>query len=287
MAGNEPNEGTMDPTATGGILCVFAHPDDEQFGTSGALAAAAERSIPVRVLCFTRGDRGEISDPSLATRETLPDVREAELREACAILGLLLPIVLDYGDGRLAERDREELRDVVVTHLRAERPRVVLTFDRNGGYGHADHIAIHHATVAAVDAAADGEHRPDLGRPHRIDKLYFTAYPRGALAELNEAFRRHGIPQLDFGDVQTIADHEFGTADARVTTVVHVDPYWERRYASFRAHRTQYGPDSPFLRLPEPVFRELMRFDRFVRHRPAPAPVSGLPDEHDLWHGLE
>jgi hypothetical protein len=91
---------------------------------------------------------------------------------------------------------------------------------------------------------------------------------------------------LDLSSVQTIDTEEFGTADERVTTVVPVDHVWERRWASFRAHRTQYGPESPFLRLPEPVFREFMAFDRFVRHHPPPAPGSSLPDEGDLWEGL-
>ncbi len=273
--------------ATGGLFCVFAHPDDEQFGTSGALMAVAERSIPVRVLCFTKGDRGEISDPSFATRETLGAVREYELNTACRMLGLLPPFVLDYGDGTLAEHDPEELRDVVVAYLRSERPRVVVTFDRNGGYGHGDHIAIHHATAAAVELAAVASHRPELGPPHAVDKLYFTAYPRSLLDGLDALLRKHGLPVFDFSEVQTIADHELGTAPERVTTTVEVDRFWERRYAALRAHRTQYGPDSPFLRLPEAEFRALTRINSFVRHRPAPLPGATLPDEHDLWEGLE
>ncbi|MCC6791740.1 MAG: PIG-L family deacetylase, partial [Thermomicrobiales bacterium] len=72
-------------------MCVFAHPDDEQFGTAGALLDCIERGLPVHLVCATRGDQGEISDPALATRETLGEVRERELRDACELLGIEPP----------------------------------------------------------------------------------------------------------------------------------------------------------------------------------------------------
>ncbi|NIW45118.1 MAG: GlcNAc-PI de-N-acetylase, partial [Gammaproteobacteria bacterium] len=52
------------------------------------------------------------------------------------------------------------------------RPDVVLTFDPIGGYRHPDHIAIHNATVAAFDKAADPNYDDPLP-PHQADKLYF------------------------------------------------------------------------------------------------------------------
>jgi N-acetyl-1-D-myo-inositol-2-amino-2-deoxy-alpha-D-glucopyranoside deacetylase len=79
----------------GGVLCVFAHPDDEQFGTAGAMLACTDRGIPVHLLCATRGEAGEISDPALATPETLGHVREGELRTACGLLGIEPPEFLD------------------------------------------------------------------------------------------------------------------------------------------------------------------------------------------------
>ena len=270
------------------ILAIFAHPDDEQFGTAGALAACSARGIAVHVLSATRGEGGEIADPALATPDTLAAVRSEELRQACRLLGLAEPILLDHPDGYLGDDDPDRLLGEIVDALRRLRPRVVLTFDANGGYGHPDHIAIHRAALAAVEIAADVDdaRRGHRGAPHRPDKLYATAYPRSRLTEVNAGLVREGLPPINFGAVQTLPADELGTADGRVTTTVPVDPYWDQRWAALRAHRTQYGQGHPFLTVPESMIRGWLATDSFVRLLPPPDPAVPLPDEDDLWAGL-
>jgi LmbE family N-acetylglucosaminyl deacetylase len=277
-----------DPDAPTGpaLLAVFAHPDDEEFGTAGALILCADRGVHVQVVSATRGDAGEISDPALATRDNLGDVREEELREACRILGIADPMFFDYGDGQVAAADPDELVRRIVAAIRSVRPRVVVTFDANGGYGHADHIAVHHATVAAFERSSDPTFAPELGLPHRPDKLYATAFPRSRFSVMSAEMERFGVPGIDFGDVRTIELDEVGTADDRITTAVPVDAVWDRRWGALRAHRTQFGADSSFLRLPEQVVRGWMATDMFVRLVPPPPPGATLPDEDDLWAGL-
>lgn len=271
---------------TQGVLGLFPHPDDEQFGSSGAFIRCVRRGIPVQIVCATRGDAGEISDPLLATRETLAAVRERELIDACAMLGFEPPVLLDYRDGKLPEVPVDELRDRLVAAIRSFQPRVVLTFDANGGYGHPDHIAIHHATLAAWELVDDPAHRPDLGGPHRPDKLYATAYRRSHMALIDEGLRALGEPGLELGDVQTIAKEEIGTLDELLTTVVAVDDLFDLRMAAMFAHRTQFGDDSFMKRFPEELVRQLMAIDSFRRITPPPAPGAPLPDESDLWEGL-
>src|SRR3954453_20700578 len=87
------------------LLCVFAHPDDEEFGTAGALLSCASRGVNVVVASATSGGAGEIRGPSLAPPETLARVREAELRTACALLELAEPVLLRYPDGGLSAID--------------------------------------------------------------------------------------------------------------------------------------------------------------------------------------
>lgn len=271
---------------TGGILCAFAHPDDEQFSSAGALWKCVQRGIPVHVLCATRGDAGEISDPALATRETLAEVRSEELRIACAMLDFEPPHLLDYGDGKLPEVPADELRDVVVEYIRRLKPEVVLTFDANGGYGHPDHIAIHHATIAAIDVVGDDSHRPELGPGHIPAKLYATAYPRSLFAKMEQGLIDLGEPGFNLGAVQTIESSEMGTSADQLTTVVPVDDVYELRYAAMFAHRTQFGPEAMFARFPESLTRELMAIDCFRRIHPAPLREAPMPDETDLWAGL-
>src|SRR6266536_712500 len=82
----------------GGLLIAIAHPDDESFGMGGTMAAAAAAGRPVTLVCATRGEVGEIADPALATPETLGAVREQELRDACAALGVHDVRFLPYRD---------------------------------------------------------------------------------------------------------------------------------------------------------------------------------------------
>jgi len=274
------------------LLAAFAHPDDEQWGTAGALLACAERGIEIHVLSATSGDAGEISEPALATRRTLGAVREEELRTACAMLGFQPPILLRHGDGQLAVVERELLVGQIAVAIRRLRPRVVLTFDANGGYGHLDHIVIHQATLAAWECAADPIYNLPVGidfdrlPPHRPDKLYATAYPHSRVVKLNADLQRLGFATIDFGSVQTLYGDEILTPDELVTTVVPVAHLWERRWASLRAHRTQYGADHPFIAVGSEVASTWLPSDCFRRIHPAPAAGAPLPDEDDLWAGL-
>jgi len=268
------------------ILAVFAHPDDEQWGTAGALVLCADRGIEVHVLSATSGDKGEISDPALATPETLGAVREEELRAACAMLGFQPPILLRHGDGALADVDRHVLVGQIVAELRRLRPQVVLTFDANGGYGHLDHIAIHQATVTACERAAALDADPFGPAPHRVDKFYATAYPRSQLARVNADLARLGLPTIEFGAVQTVFGDDLATADEVVTTAVPSDHVFSRRWASLLAHRTQYGTFSPFVATGPEVARTWLSHDFFRRIIPAPVAGTVLPDEDDLWAGL-
>ena len=70
------------------VACVFAHPDDDTFGVSGSLALHARDDLELTVILATSGEAGRIADASLATRETLASVREAEDLASWRALGL-------------------------------------------------------------------------------------------------------------------------------------------------------------------------------------------------------
>ena len=96
------------------------------------------------------GEAGQIRDATTAVRRTLGRVREGELREACAHLGVSEVTMLDYVDGTLDAVDPEALADHVGRLLIEADPDVVVTFGDDGAYGHPDHIAISNATAAAA-----------------------------------------------------------------------------------------------------------------------------------------
>ncbi|HEY8292678.1 MAG TPA: PIG-L family deacetylase [Thermomicrobiales bacterium] len=117
---------------TPGILCVFAHPDDESFGVGGALAGYAMRGTPVDLLCATRGEAGQLGDPPVTTQEGLGAVREAALRDAVRVLGFRDLSLLDHHDGQLSDVPYETLLGEVMEVMRRVRPTTIITF---GPYG--------------------------------------------------------------------------------------------------------------------------------------------------------
>jgi LmbE family N-acetylglucosaminyl deacetylase len=57
------------------VLCVVAHPDDVEYGTSSAVAAWTARGVEVAYLLLTRGEAG---------MDGSPPERTAKLRWTCA-----------------------------------------------------------------------------------------------------------------------------------------------------------------------------------------------------------
>src|SRR5215467_15043056 len=83
------------------LLGVFAHPDDEGV-IGGALLHYSRSGVETGLICATRGEVGEISDPALATPENLGQVREGEMRAAAEVLGVHNLWFLDYRDSGMA-----------------------------------------------------------------------------------------------------------------------------------------------------------------------------------------
>jgi LmbE family N-acetylglucosaminyl deacetylase len=167
------------------ILGVFAHPDDESFCAGGTFAKYAAAGAEIMVVSATRGDAGQIRDARAATRRTLGLVRERELHQACAQLGIQHAVCLNYGDGTLKDVDAQVLTRDVTKIIRTFQPDAVITFGPDGGYGHPDHIAIGAATTAACALAGDTAAFPeqlDAGLPaHTPAALYHSYFPRSRM----------------------------------------------------------------------------------------------------------
>lgn len=273
------------------LMAIFAHPDDESFSMAGSLARATRRNYPVALVCATRGEEGQIADPSLATPENLGQVRERELRDAMAAVGVNDVTFLDYIDGHLAEADQTEALAKVVYQIRRFRPDVVATFDAKGGYGHVDHMAIHRLAVAGVSAAADSAEFPEQlaqgVQPHRVRKVYYTAIPRERLLAMRDEARARGVDFIPGGDEATIPVEEMGMPLALISTRMRLN---DEEYAAKRnavmSHKTQLPADSPWASATEEQLREFMGTETLVL---APAPISDKEyptPEDDLFAGL-
>jgi LmbE family N-acetylglucosaminyl deacetylase len=280
------------------LMAVFAHPDDESFGTGGTLARyGTDPDVRVVLVCATRGEAGEISDPGLATPEGLGDVREQELRCACQALGVEELILLGYRDSgmagtpenmdprALAMADFDEAVGKIVEQIRRERPDVVVTFDESGGYGHPDHIAVHYHAKAAYAAAADPAQYPEQIEaglePHQAAKLYYTAIPRRFFVAVADKMLELGM-EIPPRYLERL-EGPLGLPDEACTTDIFVKDFWDKKQKAVSCHATQLNPDSIFAALPPDVMRELQAWECFQL---AESTVGEDGDSHDLLTGL-
>ena len=270
----------------GGLLAIFAHPDDETFGIGGTMARCAARGIPVTMLCATRGEVGEITPGSEATPDTLGRFREQELRDAMGILGVSDVRFLGFRDsGMQGSPENEDQRALVrahpdaVTHMlvraiRELRPDVVATWDESGGYGHPDHVAIHHHTTAAFNAAGDPTRFRTAGAPWQPRRLFYNAIPVQEFVRVMDEMRGRGI------DVPSIAEGDDIMKLPRLepNCVIDVADVVEMKERAMLAHRTQISDMDPFMQMPEDLRRRFFGREYFYQAHPVLAPGTMLDD---------
>ncbi len=241
----------------------------------GALAHYAAAGAEVTLcFCATRGEVGEIADPSFASPETLGQVREQELQCSVGAMGVDRLILLGYRDsGMVGTAENEDCRAYInapegevivrlVAILRQTRPHVVVTFEPNGGYGHPDHIAAHHHTVKAFHFAADPAVYPELGPAgsptgcsHRHPALPFFRKMREGMVNL-------GMDTTDFD--RRRGDNAPGWPDEEISAILDVSDSIAAKWDALQCHRTQFGPGNLFRRLPDATVKELMSHEYFA-----------------------
>lgn len=175
------------------LLICFAHPDDESFGLGAAIGKWNAEGVDVYLICATNGDVGTIPDTMKDQYATVAELRLSELECADKILNFKQIFRLGYRDSGMMgsetsqhpdslwsqwQNNPERVTRDVVKVMREIRPQVVVTFNRYGGYGHPDHIAIQQATVKAFDCAKDASFDVEGLAPYQPQKLYFNAYPK-------------------------------------------------------------------------------------------------------------
>jgi len=245
------------------LLGVYAHPDDEG-GVSGAMLHYKTLGVEPGLVCATRGEVGEISDPALATPENLGQVREGEMRAAAEVLGVNNLWFLDYRDSGMAvtpdnqdppsfvQASAAEAVGKLVAIIRQFRPQVMVTFDETGAYGHPDHIAIYRYTTSAFYAAADGVQYPELGPAHMVSKLYYSAFPRSFVRQIGE-----WMQDQDYrGSFSHLDPEKLGIPDELINVRLNVEPWLETKNRSWSMHRTQINPNDPMSQLPQEIMRK-------------------------------
>ena len=167
------------------LVCFHAHPDDEAIATGGLMSAAAARGHRVVLVTATRGEQGEPVEGVLDAGEELWERRMVELAKSSEILGAEEPRWLGYHDSGMIGEDTNDLEGsfwtadmdeatdrfaAILTEVDAD---VVTIYDKDGGYGHPDHIMVHRVGLAAATKVG-------------VEHVYESTMNRTAMQEMLE-----------------------------------------------------------------------------------------------------
>jgi len=269
------------------LMAVHAHPDDEASSTGGVLADCSDGGIRTVVVTCTNGEFGDAPGgvkPGADghDEQTVAQLRLAELRESCKILGVTDLETLGYHDSGMPDWDYKDRPDAfcnipadvvagrIGTLIERYRPQVLVTYDPGGMYQHPDHV--HAARMALAAAAATGIPA----------KLYLTAMRGSDWQKVWEALRAAGVdvPAGPAADPERI--RQMAEAEQRITTTIDIRAVLPRKREALLAHRSQIS-DSWFSKIPPGVAQEAFGRESFIRARD----TTGVPvPEDDLFAGL-
>lgn len=263
------------------LVAFHAHPDDEALLTSGTMARAAAEGNRVVLVVATDGGLGLASSEFIGASDTkLGSVRMAELRVSARALVTARVETLGYADSglgpetppdppgrvRFVRADPEEAAERLAAILREEQADVLLTYDANGGYGHRDHVKVHHVGARAAELA---------GTPRVLQ----ATVPRDLLLRgIRLAAKVYRFPP----EFEPSSFERAYSASAAVTHRIDVRRYASQKRASMRAHASQSSADggadrtlAAFLRIPRPLFALVFGREWFVdAARPAGSGVA-------------
>lgn len=265
-----------------------AHPDDEALLTSGTMATLAAAGDRVVLVVATAGEAG-LAAGQLRADGGLGGRRRAELQASARALGVSRVEVLGYADSglatdpsppppadrlpRLADADVAAVAAILAGILTEEGADLVTGYDVNGGYGHPDHVAVHHIAAAAAKLA---------GTPVLLE----ATVPRDRLLSWARRVNRL-LPAGRRVDLTPWAQAYSAAAD--ITHRIDVRAQARARRASMRAHASQATADSGartlgvFTKVPPPLFGAV--FGREWYRQPGLPPTGHR--YHDVFATLE
>lgn len=275
------------------LLISYAHPDDESFGLGGLISRYVAEGVEVSLICATSGERGTVKEEFLKGYDSVKELRLAELDCAAEKLKLKHVVKLGYKDSGMMGSETSNDPDClwqaqedgvtrrVVEVIRDLKPHVVVTFNRYGGYGHPDHIAIQRATTKAFTLASHSSF--ETGQtPYAPQKLYYSNISARqirmgvALTRLRGQDPRRLGRNKDF-DLVAILDHIEPSH-----TAIDIRDYFDAWDAASACHASQIGGGGP--RFPLWLRRFITPYQNFTRIYPAPK--QNRIDERDFFQNV-
>lgn len=154
---------------------------------------------------------------------------------------------------RFGRADLEQAAQQLADILHEEKADLLLSYQSNGGYGHRDHVQVHHVGARAAELAAT--------------RACSRRRCRELLRRTSQVARALRLPAPYEPDVV----HTVYAARATITHRINVFPFARQKRDAFAAHRSQIegsraaaGLFGVLLRLPPQVFGVLLSREWFV-----------------------
>lgn len=279
------------------LMAIFAHPDDEG-SIAGTLIRYAEAGVETILVCATRGEEGEISDPALSTQENLGQVRQGELEEACKILGVQHLEFLDYRDSgmkgtpanqdprSLLQADPQEVIRKIVRLVRRYQPDIVITFEPFGWYGHPDHQAVSRLTTEAMQLVGDQAAFPADGKAWQPARFFYSAISYSEFREMFNTAVDHGLITGQSFDVTAAEEQQLMETERQITHSLDISASFDSKQTAMQAHKTQFSESHLFVALPKEIRIKALGHEYFIQV--VPPPTAELTQNHlnDLFAGV-
>jgi LmbE family N-acetylglucosaminyl deacetylase len=246
------------------IVYLHAHPDDEASQTSGTMARASAEGRRVVVVFATHGEHGEVAADA-AEGESVADYRRREAEASAAAIGLHRIAWLGYSDSGMAgwdqndvegsfhRADLDEAAQRLADVLDEEGADFLVGYDWHGGYGHPDHVKVHHVAHRAAALA------------RRTPRLLESTFNRTALTRQWAEARAAGLDLLDWSPDDPMDDgNPLGSTEDEITWQVDTSAYLDQKRAALEAHRSQATDIEGFLALPQEAFATLFAYEYLI-----------------------
>jgi LmbE family N-acetylglucosaminyl deacetylase len=255
--------------ASGTIVFVHAHPDDEAIFTGGTMVRLASAGHRVVLVVATGGELGASPDGS-APPAALAAHRVTETDAAARLLGVSRVTWLGYHDSGMAgdpandaagsfwSADVDTAGAQLARLLREEDADAVVVYDEFGIYGHPDHVQVNRVGRVAADRAG-------------VATVYDATVDREYLHFVETYLVEEAILAGDLGLVRS----HIGMPSVAVDAAVDVRGVLDAKRAAMAAHASQIPETTSALQLPTHHFADVYGWEWYVRSGP-PGPIDAL-----------
>ena len=252
-----------------------AHPDDEASGTSGSMALTARAGGRVVVVYATGGEHGTVPD-DLGEGRSLADHRRQEAEASAAVTGTTRVVWLGYvdsgmtgwehnaWDGSFHGADLDEAVARLAAVLDEEDADILVGYDWHGGYGHPDHVKVHHVAHRAAELAA------------RRPRVLENTMNRDRMREQIEAAKAMGIDPGFSPDDPMDDGNPMGLPQSEIHHAVDVTEVIDVKRAALACHASQSDVQQ-MLQMPREIFAAAFGVEHYAEPGRPEGMGSALP----------